>query len=440
MRDPYGEVRAAARAPARALTSFPKSLILRPIKSLALGSTTCLVLLASLPALAQTTWTVSPSGPADFTSVAAAVAAASNGDILLIAPGSYGAVTVQKSLTLLGSQDAASRPTFTILTVESVAVAKLFHLEAEILRISNVNRGHVEGLVVNSETLIGGARDLYIRGCEFRGAEGFVGAPSRAAVSVGALGAGNRVTIVDSLIVGGGSADSVIGISWPGAPGIQAVVLEGERLNVVGTDVIGGSRLGAGITPGAAAALFAQMGGGTVTVRGSSIHGLRGGAAGSGQPLGSGPAVQVFPWFGSVTGPLLVGQNLELLGTVGLGSTLVPAEPYAQWTGVGGPGSSRTFEVFGTVGHVGVAFIGVEFVYNTTTLSTLGEPFTVNPATLLLTPSGVLQGQDVPWQFAVSIPPIPSLAGVSLASQAAVVSPLDLSIRLTNSDSLTLSY
>jgi hypothetical protein len=55
-------------------------------------------------ALARATWTVSKSGPADFTEISAAIAAASDGDVILVAPGGYAPITIDgKGLWILSS-------------------------------------------------------------------------------------------------------------------------------------------------------------------------------------------------------------------------------------------------------------------------------------------------------------------------------------------------
>jgi hypothetical protein len=55
-------------------------------------------------AFARATWTVAPSGPADFTEISAAIAAASDGDVILVAPGGYAPIIIDgKGLWILGS-------------------------------------------------------------------------------------------------------------------------------------------------------------------------------------------------------------------------------------------------------------------------------------------------------------------------------------------------
>jgi hypothetical protein len=66
------------------------------------------LLLTSGAARAQTTWTVDDDGPADFGSLPAAVAAAADGDTLLVRPGSYGQIVLDgKGLTIVGQGDVS---------------------------------------------------------------------------------------------------------------------------------------------------------------------------------------------------------------------------------------------------------------------------------------------------------------------------------------------
>lgn len=63
-----------------------------------------LVLLAAAGSLhAQQTWTVAAAGGAQFTEIAAAVAAAGDGDLIVVEPGAYGPVVIDgKGLTVVG--------------------------------------------------------------------------------------------------------------------------------------------------------------------------------------------------------------------------------------------------------------------------------------------------------------------------------------------------
>lgn len=61
------------------------------------------LLCSTVPAAQENVWTVDDDGPADFSSLQAAIDAADDGDLLLIRAGAYSAITIDgKSLTLHG--------------------------------------------------------------------------------------------------------------------------------------------------------------------------------------------------------------------------------------------------------------------------------------------------------------------------------------------------
>jgi hypothetical protein len=398
-----------------------------------------LTLLSSAPAVfGQTTWTVAPSGPADFPSVAAALPVVAAGDVLLIAPGDYGSVTITKSLTLLGSQSASARPRFTVLRVEGATWIELYHLEANFLRLFEIpGRSRVEDLLVKAGTELRNTGELFVRGSDLRGADGSLNSPGGTGLAVvSTTQGGSRVQIVDSSIRGGNTSGDILGLPTPPGPGILLSLNASSQLSLVSTDVLGGSRLVASAFATAGPAVAVGFSGGRFEARGSSVHGLRGGATGPGQPLGGAAA------FVDAAGIIQVeiGSNLEILGAVAPSVQFVPPRPYVQWTGTGGPGSNRSLECFGPAGDIAVAFAALGSLYDTTTIQSFGQPLTLDLNTLIWTASGTLLGQNLPLAFPVTLPPSPAFAGLALPTQAAVVSASDFSVKLTNGDDLLLSY
>jgi hypothetical protein len=71
---------------------------------------TCFVIAVLCGSIAaQQTWIVDVNGSGNFTSLAPAIAAASPGDILLIRPGHYGVVSLNKQLSLLADRSATAQ-------------------------------------------------------------------------------------------------------------------------------------------------------------------------------------------------------------------------------------------------------------------------------------------------------------------------------------------
>jgi hypothetical protein len=200
--------------------------------------------------------------------------------------------------------------------------------------------------------------------------------------------------------------------------------------------VLGSSRLVASAFLAAGPALAVGFSSGRFEARGSSVHGLRGGATGPGQPLGGAAA------FVDAAGTIQVetGSNLEILGAVAPSVQLVPSRPYVQWTGTVGPGSNRSLECFGPAGNIAVAFAALGSLYDTTAIQGFEQPLSLDLNTLIWTASGSPMVQNLPLAFPVTLPPSPAFAGRALPTQAAVVSNADFSVELSNGDDLLLSY
>jgi hypothetical protein len=219
-------------------------------------------------------------------------------------------------------------------------------------------------------------------------------------------------------------------------PGIFLDLDASSQLSLLSTDVLGSSRLVASAFLAAGPALAVGFSSGRFEARGSSVHGLRGGATGPGQPLGGAAA------FVDAAGTIQVetGSNLEILGAVAPSVQLVPSRPYVQWTGTVGPGSNRSLECFGPAGNIAVAFAALGSLYDTTAIQGFEQPLSLDLNTLIWTASGSPMVQNLPLAFPVTLPPSPAFAGLALPTQAAVVSASDFSVKLTNGDDLLLSY
>jgi hypothetical protein len=83
-------------------------------------------------------WTVDDDGPADFSSIAKAVLSVSEGDVLLVQPGSYGAFTLDKSLAILAPAGATRPAVKGISTVDGASQCTLVGLSFEVLRLESV--------------------------------------------------------------------------------------------------------------------------------------------------------------------------------------------------------------------------------------------------------------------------------------------------------------
>ena len=114
------------------------------------------LILTALIAPVANTWTVDDDGPADFTQIADAVAAASPGDVLLVEPGLYDAFNLDKRLSILG-RTGPTRPHVVLLSVVSAPGFTLAGLDFEALQVAGVSgRGRID------DCRIGYAGDAYV--------------------------------------------------------------------------------------------------------------------------------------------------------------------------------------------------------------------------------------------------------------------------------------
>lgn len=80
-----------------------------------------LALFLASPAALATTWTVDDSGGADFTTISAAIAAAVDGDVIVVRPGSYSAFDVVGKSLVVRAESGGSVEIFGLSRVRSLA-------------------------------------------------------------------------------------------------------------------------------------------------------------------------------------------------------------------------------------------------------------------------------------------------------------------------------
>ena len=100
-----------------------------PVRALA-----CLTLAIGIQA---STLTVDDDGGADFTEITDAIAAASHGDLILVAPGIYEDFTLSKGLTIIGSTGAEVDPGSRVSSLPGNRRAVLADLVFRDLRVVN---------------------------------------------------------------------------------------------------------------------------------------------------------------------------------------------------------------------------------------------------------------------------------------------------------------
>lgn len=398
---------------------------------------------ATLDAQAQV-WTVDDDGPADFGSIAAAIAApqVAAGDVLQVAAGHYGSFTLDKPLHVIGA--AGATPTsfwiddFTPVRVRDVVEFSLVGMacaKLEILRVSGA--GSIDGCAIGTTlspsvcqvsgpcfvdwgaTLVEDCAQLLVTRSSFRGTD--MCYPQGPSESTDAFTARrSRVALVDCYLEGGGA----VGEGWDCLyhyPS-NAVALELEESSDVfaaGSTLRGG--LGQFADPPA------------VRVDASSIVRVRGSASHLVESLSAAPAFGGQPGArATVSGVTLVPPQLPAWVVAPQ-----PAEPYVLVTGGDAPGDSKQVELYGVPGAVAVLCGSLHATWFE--LAPDLPALWLDPGALF--PAVVLHalGQETPATFALQLPPDPALSGIALRVQG-WLPPFVLDGTLTNPAALVLRW
>lgn len=401
--------------------------------------------LASNALVAQAhTWTVDDDGPADFASIAAAIAAASvqAGDVLQVAPGHYGVFTLDKSLHVIGA--AAAAPTVfsidgwepvRVLDVAAFSLVGMACVRLEIRRVSGA--GLLDGCAVGSasmpsscqgsgpcvvdtgETLVEDCAQLLVTRSSFRGTD--MCYPQGPSVSTDAfIARRSHVALVDCDLEGGGG----VGEGWDCIPHYPSNTValeleEGSDVFVAGSTVRGG--VGSWVDPPA------------VRVDATSIVRVRGSTVDLVESLSAAPALDGAPGArATVSGVTLVPPQLPAWV-----ATPQPAEPYVVVSGGDAPGALKHVQLYGPAGAPALlaGSLHAAWIQLAADLPALW----LDPAALF--PLVALQalGQDTPASVPIVLPPDPALSGIALRVQA-WLPPLVLDGTLTNPAALVLRW
>lgn len=225
----------------------------------------------------QTIWTVDDDGPADFDSVALAAVVVNSGDVLLVAPGTYDAATVQRSLSILGDPSFTESVDVAGVHVNTTASVTINALSLGALRVENVvQRATVSNSDVEGPTVvISGCADLAIVNCSIQ---------ALSPEDVQATGP-DGVVVTDSDVQF--TTCTIHGAHAPlyTADGGNAVTVgAGARTWFAGCEVRGGDGSDGNaeffLASGSGGAGIRVVDGGAVDVRGNSTHSVEGGDKG----------------------------------------------------------------------------------------------------------------------------------------------------------------
>lgn len=393
---------------------------------LAFLGTLLAALIGAGPVGAQTTWTVDASGGADFLQLTDAVAAAADGDRILVAPtGIYDPVTTSKSLEILGPVGPVA-PWVRSITAIGAQDLRLAGLRCDFVRLE----GTTGDVLVADSNLIGSptgeslqiidCAGVLVQSCDVRGVtdDGLTSFAEEAVRVVDAY-----VEIVDSELIGGdgympicigcGETDGAIGLD---VRGTSRVVL--SRTSVFGGQ--GGSVLGGSTTADAVEVRDSSW----VRARGTSnewIQSVRTFHSALFEHTGINPPTSTTAQGGSTIGA--IAEELFLVARAG---------------GTPAPGQREVLvDVHGPAGGI-VALFATLAVDDPAALRQLGvgpSPLWLNPTQLAIGgPTAVLlTGLETPVVQSYTVPAIP---GVEIWFQS--FERLTASVRLTNPTAVVL--
>jgi hypothetical protein len=390
-----------------------------------------LVTLAALGcslASAQTTWTVNDDGPADFNDLQAAVDAALDGDRLVIAPGSYGNVTVQKALTFVGVPTDTERVELDFLHVHGTSGTTVLSLDLEALQLENLSGlSHVEDVRTTQSCRFDNAGRVLAARCAFDQSGWSSPYVGPAGAEVYALDAGDacHVQFVDCILRGG------TGFTFDLSAGTG-----GSGLDLFGgSALVTGCQLEAGLgtdgvkqqdgSPGPGAYLFK----GDLEVRGAAQHVIAGASQGGTFGTQQANAIQLqFESQASLSG-------VTAIGPLSPGVELPALQPWLRFDR--SPGQAD-LQVFGPPGDPAFWVVSAQSAFEESFVPSFGLPLTLDFAQQVASGVFVLAGQAVPAEVGFSLPAQLDLAGLVFPSQAVAVDVQTGLARLTNGDDLIL--
>lgn len=193
----------------------------------------CLASLVSLPAFAGQVVIVEGPAAGTYADIASAVAAARDGDVLLVGPGAYGAFTVDgKSLSVF-AQDPTRSFVAQPIVVRNVPAGASVVLHG--LQSTGLGAVGADGLSI--ENVQG---DVRVQACRLTGRRGYFASGSTPTGGDGAYVFGSpRVVFVDCVLTGGKGAD---GSTWNlGGTGGTGLLASQSSVAIVATRCVGGT-------------------------------------------------------------------------------------------------------------------------------------------------------------------------------------------------------
>lgn len=379
--------------------------------------------LSSFASLAAATLTVGPGMM--FPDITSALAAATAGDLVLVAPGTYGAFVVTVPITI-----AASSGAFTVTSGATAAI-----------RITNVNGAvTIDGAVIQFASTsapaiaVSASTDVHLRNITVDAVANLVGTSARAAIEIGQCGA----VVLERVAVGTTAVRSAVTTTPDGVnDGVSAVRFVDSQFVLQSCSLRGYAALPGGpyggdavrvVVTGAFTPPSAWLQGGNLgqTLIGGSAAGRGGNCL---HVLGGGIAVELCNnhFLAPGTGGALAGGTFAINndgGVIAPGvGRMIPAclfdtAGFASAPAVIATGATLPVAVGDFLGGnpcVLAMSIGGGFVH--------AVPGLFGRLLLNLTEVGTIGVATTPASFSIVVPANPTLAGLSLTFQGVLVNP-----------------
>lgn len=389
-----------------------------------------LLVLAAVPGgvLAQSTWTVDDNGPADFASISAAAAAVSAGDVLLIYPGEYGIVNLNKELTLLGVRSGIDAPHLGQLNIKDCASTTVADLNADSLYLARIpGRSQISGVRTLVGLVVEDVGDLFVARSELdsSGAGGLFKGPSGVDVRAGANQPRSRAQFVDCTIKGG------LGLPFDLNPGVggDGIVMQRADVLLIQCRVQGGTGNNGVFSPGSAGIGLVLLDG-KVEVRGGPQAVISGGPTGATGAAVTGLALAVALNHSAV----LAGGTTEG-AFAGVVQTVAP-RPYLAWNLA--PQTAQ-LELFSYPGDTAFWVVSLGTDYDLAFEPLYGLGLTLDLQLVLTSGSASTLGMGQAVGPTFGLPTNPALFGLAIPAQALVLGSGSGLLQLTNGDDLVLT-
>ena len=380
---------------------------------------TLLVLASSLAA--QSTWTVDASGGGDFTSLAAAVAAAEvlDGDTLQVEPGSYLPFVTAKALHIVGRAGGAPPSVQLESRLQGSAFATLAGLNFDelicedipgrlVLEDCDIGHPFSSTFGITDSFRIENCAEVVVSNGVLRGKTGDLWngeAPGLRVLS-------SVVTLVNCTIFGGDGADGDT-LGYPGQPGVE--ILDFSVVIVAGCSATGGygghGDFGWCQSAGAAGLYVRDS---TLWVRGDESELI---AGGQDCPFGAVAAID-----GGWSNVTVSGVSLQVPAispSIPFTGTLAQPEPDQPFLWIGGnpaPGGPRRLNVAGPSGAQALVLFSLQpLLLDSPKL--LGGPLWLDPGAALVQLALVTIGQELPINVNLPLPLEPGFAGLTATAQ-----------------------